>query len=103
MFQGGLGEADQRTELGNSHHDANFQVFSGLQPGASVPGPWFPVPFSPMTHYNEEMRHLKESLLAMASHAESAVARAMRSLVERDDALARKVQDDDSILDQYEI
>jgi phosphate transport system protein len=56
-----------------------------------------------MTHYNEEMTHLKESLLAMASHAESAVARAMRALVERDDALAQQVQEDDNILDQYEI
>jgi phosphate transport system protein len=56
-----------------------------------------------MTHYNEEMTHLKESLLAMASHAESAVARAMRALLERDDALARQVQVDDNILDQYEI
>eukprot|EP01031_Cornospumella_fuschlensis_P020068 gene20068-24594_t len=49
------------------------------------------------------MTHLKESLLTMASHAESAVARAMRSLVERDDALAVQVQADDNILDQYEI
>jgi phosphate transport system protein len=56
-----------------------------------------------MTHYAEEMTRLKESLLAMASHAESAVARAMRALVERDDALARQVQDDDNILDQFEI
>ena len=56
-----------------------------------------------MTHYNEEMSHLKESLLAMASHAESAVARAIRALVERDDALARQVQVDDNILDRYEI
>ena len=56
-----------------------------------------------MTHYAEEMTHLKESLLAMASHAESAVVHAMRALVERDDALARQVQADDSILDQFEI
>lgn len=56
-----------------------------------------------MTHYTEEMQQLKEGLLAMASLAESAVARAIRALVERDDALARKVQDDDAILDQYEI
>ena len=56
-----------------------------------------------MTHYDEEMRRLKESLLSMASHAESAVARAMRALVERDEALAHQVQDDDSILDQFEI
>jgi phosphate transport system protein len=59
--------------------------------------------FTRMTHYSQEMTHLKESLLAMASHAESAVARAMRALVERDDALALQVQSDDNILDQFEI
>ena len=56
-----------------------------------------------MTHYDAEMTHLKESLLSMASHADSTVARAMRALVERDDDLARKVQDDDNVLDQFEI
>jgi phosphate transport system protein len=56
-----------------------------------------------MTHYAEEMTNLKDSLLAMASHAESAVARSIRALVERDDALARQVVQDDNILDQYEI
>src|SRR5688572_17475906 len=59
--------------------------------------------FPPMTHFDEEMTKLKDSLLAMASHAESAVARGMRALVERDDALARQVQQDDNILDQFEI
>lgn len=56
-----------------------------------------------MTHFTEEMSKLKETLLAMASHAESAMARAMRALVERDDALAQQVVDDDNILDQFEI
>ena len=56
-----------------------------------------------MTHYNEEMTQLKESLLAMASHAESALSRAMRALVERDDALAQAVIDDDNIIDQFEV
>lgn len=56
-----------------------------------------------MTPYYEEMNRLKESLLAMASHAEGALARAMRALVERDDALARQVQEDDNIIDQYEV
>jgi phosphate transport system protein len=56
-----------------------------------------------MTHYAEEITKLKESLLAMASHAESAVTSAMRALVERDDALAMKVEEDDTILDQFEI
>ena len=44
-----------------------------------------------MTHYAEELAKLKENLLAMASHAESSVSRSMRALVERDDAVARKV------------
>jgi phosphate transport system protein len=56
-----------------------------------------------MTHYAEEMTHLKDSLLAMASHAESAVTRAMRALVERDDELARAVLADDNIIDQFEV
>jgi phosphate transport system protein len=56
-----------------------------------------------MTQFNEEMAKLKEALLTMASHAESAVARGMRALVERDDALAQAVIDDDNILDQLEI
>jgi len=56
-----------------------------------------------MTHYDEEMSQLKESLLAMASHAESALTRAMRALVERDDTLAMSVMDDDSIIDQFEV
>jgi phosphate transport system protein len=56
-----------------------------------------------MTHYDTEITRLKESLLAMASHAESAVTRAMRALVERDEAIAHQVQEDDNILDQFEI
>jgi phosphate transport system protein len=56
-----------------------------------------------MTHYAEELSKLKDSLLAMASYAETAVTLAMRALIERDDALAQKVEEDDSILDQFEI
>jgi phosphate transport system protein len=56
-----------------------------------------------MTHYTEEMNRLRESLLAMASHAESALTRSMRALVERDDLLAQSVMDDDNIIDQYEV
>lgn len=56
-----------------------------------------------MTHYAEELAKLKESLLSMASHAENSVTRAMRGLIERDDQLAQLVEDDDSILDQFEI
>ena len=56
-----------------------------------------------MTHYTNELTQLKESLLAMASHAESAVTRAMRALLERDDAIARQVQEDDNVLDRLEV
>jgi phosphate transport system protein len=57
----------------------------------------------PMTHYAEELSKLKESLLSMASHAEGAVTRSMRALVERDDSLAQQVEADDTILDELEI
>jgi phosphate transport system protein len=56
-----------------------------------------------MTHYTTELTKLKESLLSMASHAESAVTRAMRALVDRDDGIARQVEDDDNVLDRFEI
>jgi len=39
----------------------------------------------------------------MAGHAETAVSRAVKALVDRDDDLARRVKEDDSILDQFEI
>ena len=56
-----------------------------------------------MTNFTEDMNRLKETILAMASHSESAVARAMRALVERDDALALQVETDDNNIDQFEI
>jgi phosphate transport system protein len=56
-----------------------------------------------MTNFEEELQNLKDQLLAMASHAESAVSRAVRALGERDLGLARSVQDDDTILDQLEV
>jgi phosphate transport system protein len=56
-----------------------------------------------MTYYAVELDRLKENLLAMASHAETAVVRAIRALVERDDALAREVIAEDSVIDQFEI
>ncbi len=56
-----------------------------------------------MTHYAEELSKLKESLLSMASYADTAVTLAIRALVERDDSLAQKVEEDDNLLDQLEI
>ena len=55
------------------------------------------------THFEQEIEDLKEKLLTMAGHAEAAVQRAVKALVERDERLARKVKQEDSILDQFEI
>jgi phosphate transport system protein len=56
-----------------------------------------------MTHYAQELEDLKQTLLSMASQAESAVAKSIRALVERDDVLARQVIDDDNELDDLEV
>jgi phosphate transport system protein len=49
------------------------------------------------------MAALKQKLLTMASHAATALAGAIKALVDRNDDLARKVIADDSILDHFEI
>ena len=54
-------------------------------------------------HIEQELTALKEMLLTMASHAEAAVTRAIRAVVERDDDLAMGVKADDSVIDQFEI
>jgi len=54
-------------------------------------------------HFDLELNKLKELLLTMASHAETAVAGALRALVERDDSLAEQVKRDDDKLDQLEV
>ncbi len=53
-------------------------------------------------HFEHELIGLKEKLLTMASHSESAVTKAIKALVERDDELARRVMADDVIVDQFE-
>jgi len=55
------------------------------------------------THFEKELGQLKNQLLEMASHAETAVRMSIRSLVERDDELARKTILDDSVLDHFEM
>lgn len=55
------------------------------------------------THHDKELSDLKDKLLTMASHAESAVSRAVQAVVNRDEALARKVRADDNILDDFEV
>jgi phosphate transport system protein len=54
-------------------------------------------------HFEQEMAALKQNLLTMASHAESALSNGIKALIDRNDDLARKVIADDSILDQFEI
>jgi phosphate transport system protein len=54
-------------------------------------------------YFDEELGGLKEKLLIMGSYAESAVSQAVQAVTERNDTLARQVQDNDNIMDQYEI
>ncbi len=54
-------------------------------------------------HFEQHLDELKEKLLAMAGHAESALTRAVQALLERDAPLAARVVEDDKILDHYEI
>src|SRR5260221_8152762 len=54
-------------------------------------------------HFDTELDNLKQKLLAMASHGETAVNRAVQALVERDYGLALQVKADDKVIDQFEI
>jgi phosphate transport system protein len=65
-------------------------------PGA-LAEPWFMQPFE------QELRGLKESLLTMASHAESSVYKVIEALGKRDYDLALRVQADDTVIDRFEV
>ena len=56
-----------------------------------------------MDHLNMELDGLKQRLLTMASHAETAVNESVRALVERDYDLAVQVKDNDDVIDQLEL
>jgi len=56
-----------------------------------------------MQHFEHELSVLKERLLVMASYAENAVNRAVEAWRNRDDALARKVKEEDTVLDRLEM
>src|SRR3974377_703717 len=56
-----------------------------------------------MVHFEQELANLKQMLLTMASHAESAVKRSVESLVNRDYKLALQVREDDEVIDRFEI
>ena len=53
-------------------------------------------------HFDQELGQLKEKLLTMASHSESALTKAIKALVDRDDEMARSVKENDTIIDQLE-
>lgn len=50
-----------------------------------------------------DLENLKQQLLTMASHAESAVNHSMRAMLRRDDDLARRTREDDSVIDALEV
>ena len=54
-------------------------------------------------HFENELDGLKQKLLAMASHAETAVNQAIQALVERNYELALQVRQNDKVLDHFEI
>lgn len=56
-----------------------------------------------MEHLNMELGELKQKLLTMASHAETAVNESVRALVERDYDLAVRVKDADNVIDRFEL
>jgi len=55
------------------------------------------------THFDQELAGLKEKLLTMGSYAEAAVSQAIKSVIDRDDNLAREVKKNDDHIDQFEI
>jgi phosphate transport system protein len=54
-------------------------------------------------HIDMDLAELKQKLLTMASHAETAINEALRALVERDYDLALRVKESDSVIDQLEV
>jgi len=51
----------------------------------------------------EQLSGLKEQLLIMASRVESAVNRAIKALMRRDDQLARQIKQDDTVIDRLQM
>lgn len=54
-------------------------------------------------HFDQELAALKEKLLRMSSRAEQSVAQSLKALVQRDTALARQVDADDTQLDRLQM
>ncbi len=56
-----------------------------------------------MQHFEQELDALTQELLVMAGRSKTAVSNAVRALVERDDALARRVEAEDHSIDQLQV
>jgi phosphate transport system protein len=56
-----------------------------------------------MTVFDEELQHLKEKLLKMGSLVEDAIKNSIQALVERDNALAHKVIDNDRLVNTLDV
>jgi phosphate transport system protein len=54
-------------------------------------------------HFELGLDELRQKLLTMASHAETAVNLAVQALMQRNHDLAVKVREDDNIIDQFEV
>jgi phosphate transport system protein len=54
-------------------------------------------------HFETGLDSLRQKLLTMASHAETAVNQSVQALVQRDLDLALRVKEDDRVIDQFEI
>lgn len=54
-------------------------------------------------HFEQELHDLNGLVLRLGGHAESAIAKAMKALVERDVCLARQVVKEDDLADQLEV
>jgi phosphate transport system protein len=54
-------------------------------------------------HFEIGLDSLRQKLLVMASHAETAVNQSVQALVQRDHDLAIRVKEDDNVIDQFEV
>ena len=54
-------------------------------------------------YFDVELDELRQQLLTMASHAETAVNQALQALLQRDHDLAVRVKENDRIIDQFEV
>jgi phosphate transport system protein len=74
-----------------------FQLLQRLGLLGATEGQFVPAGFT------MELDALKEKLLVMASQAEAAVNRSVKSLIRRDDDLARRTREEDDLIDRLEV